>query len=295
MSVDGYQLSLYCVIIYNNRIINVYIMRSTISWDLIKRFSGNEQDCFTYQDVVLEYPDTDKIYLSRVLSGMVKKGMLIKLNRNLYHIVPTSLDAKSYIPDWHLVAKYLMQGKEYYIAYFSAMQIHGLITQPGLKEIIVTNLQIKPSIKNIQGIEFQFVFHTKKRFFGFNNTWISQHEKVMVSDLEKTIVDAVSRPHLCGGLTEIGKAVYETKAKVDHQKLLDYFIRNKSQAAKKRYLFLTDLLEIDWTSHHEGLLKDLGTSYPLLDTTGPDQGRKDSKFGLKINVDIDSIKKSIFT
>ena len=62
-------------------------MRNIFSWDIIKRFSGSDQDCFTYQDVVSEYPDADKIYLSKVLSGMVKKGMLIKLNHGLYHIV----------------------------------------------------------------------------------------------------------------------------------------------------------------------------------------------------------------
>ena len=93
-------------------------MANIFSWDIIKRFSGNDRDCFTYNDVVLEYPDTDKIYLSKVLSGMVKKGMLIKLNRNLYHIVPSSADANTYIPDWHLVAKYLMKGKDYYIGYY---------------------------------------------------------------------------------------------------------------------------------------------------------------------------------
>ena len=84
-------------------------MGNIISWDIIKRFSGNDQDCFTYQDVVSKYPDTDKIYLSKVLSGLVGKGMLIKLNRNLYHIVPSSTDANTYIPEWHLVAKYLMK------------------------------------------------------------------------------------------------------------------------------------------------------------------------------------------
>lgn len=270
-------------------------MKSELSWDIIKRFSGNEQNCFSYQDVAMEYPDTNRAQLSKILSSMVEKGMLIKLNRNLYHIVPTSLDAKSYIPDWHLVAKYLMKGKEYYIGYYSAMQVHGLITQPGLKEIIVTNLQVKPSTKIIRGIKFQFVYHIKTRFFGYTNTWINQHEKVLVSDLEKTIVDAVSRPHLCGGLTEISKTIYETKEKVNYQKLIDYFTRNESQVAKKRYLFLTELLEVKWTSYHESLLENIGVGYPLLDTTGPDQGRKDSRFGLKINVDTDTIKKSIFT
>ncbi len=270
-------------------------MGNIINWDIIKKFSGNDQDCFSFKEVVTEYPDIDKIYLSKVLSGMVEKGMLIKLNRDLYHIVPSSADPNTYIPDWHLVAKYLMKEKKYYIGYYSAMQIHGLITQPSLKEIIVTNIQIKPSVKKIRGIEFQFVYHIEAKFFGYKNTWINQHEKVTASDLEKTLVDAVTRPQLCGGMVEIGKAIYETREKINLQTLFDYLTRNDSQAAIKRYLFIAYLVGITWTSYHEGMLKKIDSSYPLLDTTGPDLGRKDSKFGLKINIDTETIKKSIFT
>ena len=270
-------------------------MRSEFSWDIIKRFSGNDQDCFTFGDIVVKYPDTDKIYLSKVLSGMIEKGMLIKLSRNIYHIVPSNEDSSSYIPDWHLVAKYLMKGKHYYIGYYSAMQIHGLITQPSLKEIIATNRQVIPSSRKIKNIEFQFVTQKASRFFGFKNTWINQHEKVMVSELEKTIVDAVSKPHLCGGMIEIGKAVYETRDKVNLDKLISYLIQNESQVAIKRYLYLCDLLSVEWTAHHESLVQKIGSSFSLLDTTGPDQGRKNSKFRLKINIDAESIRNSIFT
>ena len=188
-----------------------------------------------------------------------------------------------------------MKGQEYYIGYYSAMQIHGLITQPGLKGIIVTNLQIKPSTKNIRGIEFQFVYHIETRFFGYKNTWINQHEKVMVSDIEKTIVDAVSRPHLCGGIVEVGKTIYETRGKIKLDTLISYLTQNESQAAIKRYLFISDLVGIDWTAHHEGMLQKIGSSFSLLDTSAPDQGRKDSRFGLKINMDTETIKNSIFT
>jgi predicted transcriptional regulator of viral defense system len=38
--------------------------------------------------------------------------------------------------------------------------------------------------------------------------WVTNQGQAMVSDLEKTIVDAVSKPNLCGGIIEIGKAIY---------------------------------------------------------------------------------------
>ena len=117
----------------------------------------------------------------------------------------------------------------------------------------------------------------------------------MVSDLEKTIVDAVSNPHLCGGMIEIGKAIYETREKISLDTLISYLTQNESQVAVSRYLFICDLAGIKWTVHHESMLQKIGTGFSLLDTTGPDQGRKNSRFRLKINIDTESIKNSIFT
>lgn len=270
-------------------------MKTDYDWEIIRNFSGKDQNYFAFKDVMTEFPETDKFFLSKVLSAMVEKGMLIKLNRNVYHIVPSSEDVQNYMPDWHLVAKYLMKRRKYYIGYYSAFQVHGLITQPSLKEIIVTDRQVIPSTRKIRGVEFQFVKHKESRFFGFKNFWINQYEKVMVSDLEKTIVDAVSRPQLCGGMVEIGKAIYETRTKVNLETMVSYFQKNESQVAIKRYLFICDLVNIEWSIQHERLLQEIGSTFSLFDTTGPDQGRKNSKFRLKINIDTETIKKSIFT
>lgn len=269
-------------------------MKNKLSRDILKKFSGKEMVCFSLEDVTAEYPSRNKPYLVKTLAKMVTDGLIIRLKKGLYHIVPLNEDSNHFIPDWHLVAKYLMRNKKYYIGYYSAMQIHGLITQPSLKEIIVTNVQVKPSTTRINNTEFQFVYHIQKRFFGFTNTWIDDHNKVQCSDLEKTIVDALSKPHYCGGIVEIGKAIYETSTKANKDKLFDYLIRFESNVAIKRYLFLCDLLDI-WSVHHEGLLAKRGASISVLDTTAPDQGKANHKFGLRINIDPRSIKEAIFT
>ncbi|MEN8229963.1 MAG: hypothetical protein ABFS38_17515, partial [Bacteroidota bacterium] len=138
-----------------------------------------------------------------------------------------------------------------------------------------------------------FIYHTYRRFFGYLETWVTNQERAMVSDLEKTIVDAVSKPHLCGGIIGIGKAIYHSQKRTDLQKLFYYLARNGSHAAKKRYLFLSDFLGMEWTSEHERMLKDSGSSISLLDPTGPDQGRKNTRFGLKINMEVNSLIDSL--
>ena len=124
---------------------------NTLNWNILKSFSNDGKDCFHFADVIERFPTTEKQYLSNVLSSMIQKGMLIKLRKDIYFIVPIDSDAAIYIPDWHLVAKELVKEKKYYIGYYSAMQIHGLITQPSLSEIIVTDTQMKPSKLTIKG------------------------------------------------------------------------------------------------------------------------------------------------
>ena len=179
-----------------------------MKWEIIKKFSAENKSCFPYKDVITEYPDKDHSYLFRVLAAMVRSGMLMRISRDVYHIVPLSADPQAYSPDPRLVAKYMMKGKDYYLAYSSALNILGLTTQTGFKTMIVTNRQVQPPVKNIAGTEIQFIHHTCSRFFGYEQMWVTSQEQAMVSDLEKTIVDAVSKPHLCGGIIEIGKSIY---------------------------------------------------------------------------------------
>jgi predicted transcriptional regulator of viral defense system len=66
-----------------------------------------------------------------------------------------------------------------------------------------------------------------------------------------------------------------------------------NKSAKKRFLYLSDLLDMDWTAEHETMMKELGTGISLLDPSAPDQGKITKKFGLKMNVDPVLVKKEI--
>jgi len=266
-----------------------------LEWDIIKRFSQNDTPCFSTGDAREEFNNISTSHLTNTLMRMVKSNMLIRLNRGLYYIVPLEHNSQKFMPNWHLVARYLMRNKNYYIGYYSALQIHKLITQPSLTEIVVTDVQIKPSNIEIQGVRFQFVYHKKDRFFGEKNTWIDNYNKVKCSDLEKTLVDSFNNPHYSNGIVEIAKAVYETRNKIDQGKMMDYFTRLGSKVAARRYVFICNLLEIN-SSYHESLLQNnLTGSFLRLDTSAPDEGKINTRYELKINRDINTIKEAIYT
>jgi len=261
---------------------------------ILKRFLMGGDHCFSNNDVYQEFPAMNEVYLAQLLSGMVKKGSVIRLTRGLYYIVPMGHDALTFIPDWHLVAKYIMKKRHYYIGYYSALQIHKLITQPSLSEIIVTDVQIIPGKIKIKDVQFQFVYHNPRRFFGYYNVWIDDYNKVKCSDLEKTIVDCLLNPHYSGGMVEIGKAVYKAHESVDYQKLWKYFKKVKSIVVMKRFGLLSEVLNLN-VPIIDNIIQHKGKSVSLFDTSQPNIGKINSFWGLKINSDLETIKQVIFT
>jgi predicted transcriptional regulator of viral defense system len=259
-------------------------------WKIIKAFSLKNQQCFSFREVIAQFPDKDQSNLSKQLAIMVRQGILKKLCRDFYCIIPLNASPESYVPNKYITAKCMMKGKEYYIAYSSAMHIRGLSDQEGSKTLVVVLRQMQPPIKKVAGTEFQFICGSYRNFFGYDATWINSSEQVMVSDLEKTIVDAVTKPHLCGGIIKVGNAIWRANERIDTDKMFYYLARNGRQSAKKRYLFLLDLMELGWTSDHERMLGECDNGLSLLDSSGPNSGRKNARFGLKINVELTDLK-----
>ena len=115
-----------------------YILKQ--SNDLLSYFNETGQNCFKYSEAVLALPQSRESALKELLSDMTKRGLLMRLKKGLYYIIPYEKDAETFMPDWHLIAQYLVNDADHYIGYYSALQIHSLITQPSLKEQIVSIL-----------------------------------------------------------------------------------------------------------------------------------------------------------
>ena len=268
-------------------------MKSTLSWSIYKHFSQKRAFGFTFLDVLREFPGWNREYLARILGYMVKEQMLYKIAHNLYHIIPAESDPKSYLPEPLQIAKYFSLQESYYIGYSKALEIHGLSPPTGNSVAVVTVKQVKQGSREVGGIRCDYIHHNSNRFFGFENFWINPVEQAMVSDLEKTIVDVSTKPIYCGGIVELGKAMLKAKKKTDYSKLCYYFARNGNTPAKKRYLYLTELLGLQWNRSLDQMQKELGETIALLDRTAPYQGKTSSKFALKINVDPIRIRREI--
>jgi predicted transcriptional regulator of viral defense system len=250
--------------------------------------------CFGIDTAYQILSNSSQNAVKRLLSDMAKRGLLMRVKEGLYYVIPFEQDAKTFMPDWHLLAQYLAGDAEYYIGYFSALQIHSLTTQPNLREQIVVNKQIKPSTLFVKEIPFQFIYHNEKHFFGNKKTWIDSFNRVQCSDLEKTIIDCLFKPEYAGGITEIAKALYKIKDKIDYAKMLQYVQHFDSQAIIKRLGFLLELLEIT-NSEIDELQKLRTNSIVFLEPSYPKEGKTVSRWAIMQNIDTESILSPIYS
>jgi predicted transcriptional regulator of viral defense system len=271
---------------------NKYI--STQSNELLSYFNGQNRNCFDYSFAYKALPDSKASAVRELLSDMTKRGLLMRLKEGVYCIIPYEQNAENFMPDWHLIAEHLVNDAKHYIGYYSALQIHNLITQPSLKEQIVVSKQIRPSEIKIKEVPFQFIYHNNKYFFGSRKIWIDSFSKVLCSDLEKTFIDCLFKPDYAGGIVEVARAIYTSKDKIKYDTLLEYTKKFDSQAVIKRLGFLLETLDIN--THIIQELKQMKTaSYVVLDTELPKTGKRISRWRIQQNLETETIKSAIYT
>lgn len=267
---------------------------STQSSELLSYFKRLDKTCFNSSEALDAFPDTAKTTVYQLLSDMAKRGLLMRVKDGVYYIIPYEQDSEKFMPEWHLLAECLVTSSQYYIGYYSALQIHNLITQPSLKEQIVVCKQQRPSVITVKDVPFQFIYHNEKHFFGLKKIWIDSFNKVFCSDLEKTIIDCLFKPDYAGGIVEIARAIYVSREKIKYDKLFEYSIKFKSQAVIKRLGFLLDILEIE-THIIKQLQQEKTISYVLLDTELPKSGQLISRWSIQQNLETETIKSAIYT
>lgn len=264
------------------------------SGEFLKYLNERNIVCFDNELTKKALPNSKPGAVKALLSDMTRRGLLMRIKKGLYYVIPYEQDPETFMPEWHTLSGYLVNGIDYYIGYYSALQIHNLITQPSLKEQIVVAKQIKPSELKIKGVPFQFIYHNQKHFFGVTKVWIDNFTKVLCSDVEKTIIDCLFNPNYAGGIPEIARAIYVSKNKINFNRLFDYIVKFGSQAVIKRLGFLLEVLNIE-TEITDELLKIKTKSIVVLDKELPKEGKFISKWSILQNIDTETIKTTIYT
>jgi predicted transcriptional regulator of viral defense system len=219
---------------------------------------------------------------------LVTRGLATRLRPGLFILVPFELGRdRQYLGNPYVVARELAGAKDYYVSHASAMDIHGMTTQPQLV-VYVTRPEVMRN-RRVLGTEFRFVYCRRSRFFGAVEHWVDKQEKVAVSDLERTVLDGLRQPRYCGGITEVAKGFWMRRADVNVHKLVDYALRLDIGAVTRRLGYLLEVYGIGAPNDVQRLRGRLTPAYAALDPLLPPEGKFLARWRLRVNVPVDEL------
>src|ERR1700677_5409266 len=193
-------------------------------------------------------------HASSLLHKASKRGLVAKLKRGLFVIVPPELGSSiEYSGNPYLVARYLAGSVPYFVSHASAMELHRMVTQPQLTVFVSSTKRILN--QKIRGTQFRFVLLQAAQYFGNAKIWVTKQEPVEVSDLERTVVDGLRQPEYCGGVTEVAKGLWIRRNDMSVTRLVEYALRLNTEAVMRRLGFLLDVYDLGTEAERASLRK----------------------------------------
>ena len=253
-----------------------------VSAYLISKLYEENKPIFTIRDAQ-RILNKDYNETTDLLSELVKRKVISRLKRGKFLIIPQEVgEVEQYIGNWYVAAREVVNSPQYYIAFYSAMHYWGMLTQPLIKIFVATpKRQVVP--EPMKG-KLVFIFVKEKFIWGVKEEWVTRTQKVRISDLEKTIIDALAHPQYCGGITEIAKGIWIVKDRIDYYKLNEYVDRYGKNVVAKRLGYILEILKIDQPNLLKQLRKYVKNRYDLFDPTLPKRNQAKNNWRLIDNI-----------
>ena len=255
--------------------------------EFLTTFSSSGKRVFTYQQAT-DYWQS-KVAATNSLGRLVRKGWLQRLERGLYMIIPLEAGPERLWSENAMVlaSSLISPGA---VAYWSALRFWNMTEQIPRVEFIQTTKRKRPLV--IQGVRFQFISVAERYFFGISIRNI-EALPIMVTDREKTIIDAASRPDLSGGIIQLAEAMKSSANSVDWEKLDRYLVQWGGGAVVKRIGYLVETLSLPIpnrvsTINHWQTMISKGISQ--LEPGSGQSGTVVTRWRLQINVPVETLE-----
>ena len=217
------------------------------------------------------------------LEKLRTKGWIRRIRRGRFAVIPLS-SGEGRTPQLHefIVAMELVTPAA--IAYWSALNHHGMTEQLPRTVFVATNHPVRRPPKQVLGVHYKIVSLRPAKFFGVTKDWIDE-QPFQVTDKEKTIIDGLDLPQYVGGVDEIAKALIGNWSALSEAKLRNYAAKIGNGAVAKRLGFLMETLGL---GDPEALRKavSIAPGFSPLDPTLLRRGKYNRRWGLLINVRI---------
>jgi len=247
---------------------------------------------FTPKDVIEITGLRDK-HLYRFIQQLIERELILRLKPGKYFVISQEIGKQSkFIGNWFVVAREIANSPKYYISYYSAMDIHNMLTQPLLKVYITTSKQLRKKIHSIVNVTFEFIYSKPEKIWGIEEVWVTNTEKVRVSDIERTIIDCLDKPKYSGGILEISKGIWIQKGSIDFEKLINYLENFDKFIVAKRLGFILQTYNLLDSKLINKFKKFINQKYYLLDPTLPSYPTYKNNWKLIVNISPDELIKA---
>ena len=219
---------------------------------------------------------------------LVDRGVVTRFKPGLFILVPFELGKETeYAGNPLVLARELVNGNDYYLSHGTAMEIHGMVTQPQFVIHVATPKKIRTI--HVMGTEFRFIPCKSEWFFGLIHHWVTKQEKVVVSDLERTVIDGLRQPENCGGVSEVAKGIWMRREAIHVNRLIEYALKINVGAVIRRLGYIMELYEIGSQADRKILLHHLTDTYVRLDPVLPAEGKFIRRWRLQLNLPADEL------
>jgi predicted transcriptional regulator of viral defense system len=226
------------------------------------------------------------------LGRLARRGWVHRARRGLYLVLPleTEPGQKSTVEDPWVLAREVFA--PCYIGGWSAAEHWGLTEQLFRSTLVVTAAAVRATNVEILGHPFRIFRVPRPRLAsGVVTVWRGA-ERVAVSGLERTLVDCLRNPELCGGARHLVQVLhaYGESPKHDFDRLIAIGRQTASGAAWKRLGYVAELLWPNETRLLEAARRHVTTGNARLDPTVGRPGKLVTRWRLFVNVDVNEFR-----
>jgi predicted transcriptional regulator of viral defense system len=264
------------------------IKRGALSSQLatvLANLSASGKGFFTVKDFA-ELTGKRDTRAAKLLHQLRQSGWVERIARGRYFVIPLEAGADSaWSEDTLLVASQLADPAA--VAYWSACH-HWNWTEQIPRTVFIQTPQKKlHNTKTVLGVRYRFVRVRADKFFGTIQRSVGGGRAV-VTDREKTLVDALDHPELCGGIGLVFDMLPTAGGAVNWDRVEEYLQRLGSGAAYKRLGLLVERLEKKisipdrerrierWYTHRTG-------GYAPLEPAGAADGPVNARWRVRLN------------
>ena len=234
---------------------------------------------FAEAEKYLGFYDATKSSLKR----LAQKGRIKRIEKGKYLVVPLEAGPeKEWAENAFIIANEITRIGA--IAYWSALRLWNLTEQ--LPRAIFIQSPERKRDKKILNMDYKFITIKKSRFFGITAIEMSG-QRVRVTDVEKSIIDGLSRPELSGGISTMAAALQVSVNEINWKKMHSYLEKWEGGTVPKRLGYLIKFLNLSFLEKPQvikGLKRMMTEGISELEPGLPQNGPIDTSWRIKDNV-----------